>query len=233
MSKRIAVFQSNYIPWKGFFDLIHAVDEFVLDDDVQYTKQSWRNRNRIKTAQGLQWLTIPVQTAFPEKICDVRIADSSWTQKHWRAIESSYHRATAFADFGPYLHQLYESANFERLSEVNEHFLRGLCQWMGITTPLLRTTDMNISGERNERIIAICQARDASRLLNGPSAREHMDESRFSVAGIHVDYAKYELYASYPQLFGEFEHQLSVVDLLMNCGREFQKYMLTWGDSRF
>jgi hypothetical protein len=228
MSKRIAVFQSNYIPWKGFFDLIRSVDEFVLDDDVQFTKQSWRNRNRIKSPEGLQWLTIPVHTNFPDKIGDVRIADNAWPAKHWRAIESSYRRAPAFDVFGPYLHELYLTARHERLSAVNEHFLRGICDWMGIATPLLRSIDMPVEGERNERLIAICRSLDADRLLNGPSAREHMDETKIVRAGIQVEYEDYEGYQAYPQLHGVFEHAVSIVDLLLHCGRDFERFLRTF-----
>jgi hypothetical protein len=224
VKKRIAVFQSNYIPWKGYFDLIGSVDEFILDDNVQYTKQSWRNRNRIKTHDGLQWLTIPVHVQFPQQICETEIAHDGWRQRHWRSIESAYHRSARFGEFGVCLEALYQTATFARLSQVNEHFLRGICDWMGIRTPFLRTTDMPVAGERNERIVEICRLRRATGLLNGPSAREHMDERCFVEAGITVEYADYDSYPDYPQLHGPFEHAVSIIDLLLNCGRDFGAY---------
>ncbi len=228
MSKRIAVFQSNYIPWKGFFDLINSVDEFVLDDDVQYTKQSWRNRNRIKTPQGLLWLTVPVHAHFPAKINQVAVAGAQWRQKHWHAVESSYRRAPGWRTYSMVLHQMWQQADQPMLSEVNGHCLKILCGLMGIRTPLRRSEEFGVSGERNQRIIAICRACDADRLLNGPSARQHMDEEQFRRAGIRVDYADYSRYPEYPQPHGNFEHQVSIVDLLLCCGEDFPRYMLSF-----
>jgi hypothetical protein len=225
MTKRIAIFQSNYVPWKGFFDLIRAVDVFVLDDDVQYVKQSWRNRNRIKTRNGPIWLTVPVRFQTGQRICEIEIADRSWPARHWRAIGSAYAKAPAFDQVETLLKDLYGSADFQFLSEVNEHFLRGLCQWMRIATPFVRATELGVSGERNERVAAICHRMGATRLLNGPSAREHMNESRIGELGVAVEYASYDGYPVYPQLYEPFEHAVSIIDLLVHCGRDFPRYL--------
>jgi hypothetical protein len=228
MGKRIAVFQSNYLPWKGFFDLIHSVDEFIIDDQVQYTKQSWRNRNRIKTPHGLQWLTVPVHAHFPQAINEVTISDPNWWKKHWRAVESSYRRAPGWRDFADALYRMWQEAQGQYLWQVNWHCLRQLCSLMGIHTPFRRSEEFHVQGERNQRIIALCKAAGADRLLNGPSARQHMDEEQFRAAGIHVDYADYQGYPEYPQLHGPFEHQVSIIDLLLCCGHDFPEYMLSF-----
>lgn len=228
MSKRIAVFQSNYLPWKGFFDLINSVDEFVIDDQVQYTKQSWRNRNRIKTPHGLMWLTVPVHFHFPQSIDKVTISDPNWWRKHWRAVESSYRRAPGWRDYGDALYSMWQTATYPTLSQANWHCLQFLCRLMEISTPFRRSEEFSICGERNQRIIAICKACDADRLLNGPSARHHMDENQFVAAGIRVDYADYQAYPPYPQLHGPFEHQVSIIDLLLCCGQNYRDYMLSF-----
>jgi hypothetical protein len=228
MSKRVAIFQSNYIPWKGFFDLIRSVDEFILDDEVQYTKQSWRNRNRIKSPRGLHWLTIPIHAPHAARISDVVVAEPNWGEKHWRMLRSSYARAPYFAQVGPEIHQWYRTATMPRLSEINAHFLRRICEWLEIPTPLTPVTDFlpaEVPVDRNQRIIAICRQAKATRLLNGPSASLHMDHRQFAESGLPVDYADYSNYPPYPQLHGPFEHAVSILDLLLHVGPESKRYV--------
>lgn len=231
MSKRVAIFQSNYIPWKGYFDLIRSVDEFILDDEVQYTKQSWRNRNRIKSPQGLRWLTIPVRASHGDRISDVMVAEPGWGEKHWRTLRSSYSRAPYFAELGAEILQWYRGATMPRLTDVNAHFLRRICEWLEIPTPLTPVTDYltqlpsDVPDDRNQRIIAICRQAQATRLLNGPSALQHMDHQQFVAAGLEVDYADYSSYPPYVQLHGPFEHAVSILDLLLHAGRESKNYM--------
>jgi len=108
MGKRIAAIQSSYIPWKGYFDAINVVDEFILLDEVQFTKRDWRNRNKIKTSQGIQWLTIPVAVKgrYLQRIDETRIADSGWAQRHWSTLTHTYRRAAAFDDVAPRLERV-------------------------------------------------------------------------------------------------------------------------------
>jgi len=220
--KKIAIVQSSYIPWRGYFDLINSVDEFILFDDVQYTKRDWRSRNQIKTAQGLQWLSIPVQVKgkCTQLIKDVVISDPTWADKHWRAFELNYGRAAFFAEFAARIYQTYlEVKKFERLSDVNYHWLKKICEWLNISTQLTWSMNYEVqSQEKNDRLIQLCLAAKASIYLSGPSAKVYIDLSQFHQNGIEVEYMNYANYASYPQRFGDFESTVSILDLLLNVG---------------
>lgn len=225
--KTVAIVQSNYIPWKGYFDLIRASDEFVLYDDMQFTRRDWRNRNRIKTANGLIWLTIPVQVKgrFTQRICDTLVSDPDWPAEHWRSLELAYRRAPHFASVADWLGPLYQGAKQPDLSSVNRHFLRAICDRLGIDTPLTSSLDYAGSGERSERLATICEQAGASVYLSGPAARDYLDEAPFAARGISVRWFDYSGYPEYPQLWGPFEHGVSVLDLLFNAGNDAPRHL--------
>ena len=225
--RRVAIVQSNYIPWKGYFDLIASVDEFVLYDDVQYTRRDWRNRNQIKTAQGLVWLTIPVEVAgrYHQRIDEVVVDDDAWVERHWQTIAHQYAAAHAADDCLDTLEALYRDSPRRQLSEINEHFLTGICSLLGITTPLRRSSDFERSGDRSQRLLRICQQLDASVYVSGPSARGYLDEALFREAGVAVEWADYSGYPEYRQLHPPFRHEVSIVDLLLNEGRRAPAFM--------
>lgn len=228
MQKKVAVLQSNYIPWKGYFDLIRSVDAFVLYDDVQYTRRDWRNRNKIKTAQGEHWLTVPVKNKgrFEQLINEVQISDPNWAEQHWKTIEMSHRRAACFAQMEGPIRALYEqAATRSHLSCVNHLFIAGLCPLLGIDTPLYRSEDLGHAEGKNQRLIHICQALGATDYLSGPAASCYLDEDVFAEAGLAVSYMSYTGYGEYPQLFGEFQHALSVIDLLFNTGAEAARFL--------
>jgi hypothetical protein len=224
--KRAAILQSNYIPWKGYFDLIGLVDEFVLFDDAQYTKNDWRNRNRIKTQQGVAWLTIPVEHSgrFGQRIDEVRVAGDRWRLKHWRSIVQSYGSAPFFAAYRDRIEELYNEPA-ERLSDVNRRFIEGLCDLLGVRTRISWSTEYPSVDGKTERLVAICQSLGASIYLSGPAAREYLDETLFVAAGISVEYMDYSGYREYPQLYPPFDHKVSVVDLLLAVGPEAHRYL--------
>jgi hypothetical protein len=215
---RVAIVQSNYVPWKGYFDLIASVDTFVLYDDVQYTKNDWRNRNKIKTPNGVQWLTIPVSQGIDQRICDVRVTDQRWPVKHWKAIKANYARATHFKFHEDELAAAYEAAGLDTLSEVNAHFVNTFCRILGIETAVKSVVDFVVHGDRNERLVDICVKLGADTYISGPAARSYLDEAAFAKAGIAVEWFDYSGYASYPQLWGDFEHGVSIIDTILNCG---------------
>jgi WbqC-like protein family len=223
----VAILQSNYIPWKGYFDLIARVDEFVLYDDVQYTRRDWRNRNRIKTAQGPMWLTIPVRVGgrYLQRIRDVEVEDAGWAEKHWRSIVHHYAAAAAAGDHRGALEELYRTAPRRWLTEINEHFLRGICGLLHITTRLRRSSELDLGGDRSERLVNMCRQLGASTYVSGPSASTYLDASRFQAEGIDVVWADYSGYQEYRQLHPPFDHHVSIVDLLMNEGREARKFL--------
>jgi hypothetical protein len=219
---RICIIQSCYIPWKGFFDLIGRCDQYVIYDSAQYVKRHWYNRNRIKTAKGVEWLTIPVVTKgrFDQAIDEVMI-EKPWAEKHWRALELSYRRASFFDAIAPAVKAWYERADREtRLADVNELFTREIAGLLGLKTRIVRDTAYPADGVKTARLLAIAQAAGADHYLSGPSARVYFDEALFSAAGITTEWMSYQGYPDYPQLHAGFEHAVSVLDLLFNTGPE-------------
>jgi hypothetical protein len=231
--RTIAIVQSNYLPWRGYFDLIRSVHELILYDSVQYTKRDWRNRNIIKTPHGLQWVTIPVEVKgkYLQAIDETRIADKSWGEKHIKTIEANYRRAAGFAAVGPWLFQSIRAAAEEPLlTNVNEQLLRAIASRLGLGAPLRRCTDLLDRAEMarmdaNTRLLALCQAAKAERYLSGPAARDYLDESLFVAAGIEVVWMDYSGYPAYPQLWGAFQSTVSIVDLLLNVGNKAAAFL--------
>ena len=224
--KRVAIIQSNYLPWKGYFDLIAAVDEFVLYDDFQYTRRSWRNRNLVKTPQGLRWLTVPVLAAPQRttKISDVRIASQQWAEQHLKTLRMAYARAPFFSAVMPLLeHEL--GRGMDRLSELNFALIRRICRYLGIGTTLRTHLDYRAPEHRQLRLRDICLQAGASVYVSGPAAKSYLDESIMGAAGIEVEWFDYTRYGEYPQLWGPFVHQVSIVDLLFNTGPNAPAHM--------
>lgn len=227
MSKTVAIVQSSYIPWKGYFDLIHFADEFILFDDVQYTPRDWRNRNRIKTVQGLAWLTVPVEIKGKrfQKIRDTLISEPGWNQRHWQTLRHSYAAAPYFSMYRPILEPLYLGLTETFLSRVNYTLIAALCKILGIETRLSWSMDYEIVEGKTERLVSLCRQADANVYLSGPSARGYLQEDLFAAAGIQVLYMDYADYPPYPQLYGAFEHSVSILDLIFNAGPDAPKYM--------
>jgi hypothetical protein len=225
--KCVAIVQSSYIPWKGYFDLIRAADEFILLDDVQFTKRDWRSRNRIKTKDGLYWLTIPVQTSgrYQQRIMDTTIADSTWSERHWQTIQSAYARTPFFDAYAPQLREAYQRVTSNRLSDVNRSLLERVCQMLGITTPIRWSSEYHPREGRNERLIDLCVKSGATVYWSGPSARGYVDEAVFADAGVTVHFADYSGYREYDQPYPPFEHAVSVLDLLFCTGPAATDYL--------
>ena len=224
---RICIIQSCYIPWKGFFDLIGRCDEYVVFDSAQYVKRHWHNRNRIKTANGVQWLTIPVvaKGRFEQPIDQVEI-EKPWADKHWRTLELAYRRAPYFEQFAPIVKAWYERADKEtRLTDVNLIFLQGIAGLLGLGTRIVRDSAYPAQGAKTERLLGICRAAGADRYLSGPSARAYFDEALFASAGIATEWMRYEGYPEYQQLHGGFEHAVTGLDLLFHAGPAARSYL--------
>lgn len=228
MGKKVAIIQSNYIPWKGYFDIIRKVDEFMLFDEAQYTRRDWRNRNKIKTPQGVQWLTIPVQVRgkYHQRIAETVVSDPAWADEHLKAIQHNYAKAACFKTAFPALQDLYHQAAAEiHLSKINYVFLRGLCDLLGIRTPLTWSMDYQSAEGKTDRLISLCQQCGANEYVSGPSARAYMDEALFERSGIKLTYVDYAGYPEYPQLYSPFEHAVSIVDLILNTGADAPHYL--------
>ncbi len=232
--KRIAIVQSCYIPWRGSFDLMSRCDEYVIYDSAALRKGHWHNRNLIKTENGPRWLTIPLRTAgrLGQKIMDTEIA-APWADRHWAAIERAYRRAPFFDAEAAALNALYREATaMGRLSQVNTLFLRALAKRLGIRTSIVTDSVYESAGRRDERVLSICLAAGATHYLSGPSAKTYLDERRFRESGVHVEWIDYGGYAEYPQLYGRFIGQLSVIDLLFNAGPDAGRLFSPRAESR-
>lgn len=227
MSKRVGIIQSNYIPWKGYFDFIASVDEFVLLDEVQYTRRDWRNRNKIKTADGLRWLTIPVDVSgkYLQSIDETRIANPDWADEHLASLRHVYARAPHAKEQWPWIETLYAGAKaLPMLAAVNELFIRAIVGRLGITTKISRSSDYAGTPGKNERLMAICRQAGASVYLSGPAAATYIDQTLWNAQGIQVEFKSYAGYPEYPQLHGPFEHGVTILDLFFNLGDEAQAY---------
>lgn len=229
---KLLITQSNYIPWRGYFDAINMADVFVLYDTVQYTKRDWRNRNRVLTKSGPTWLSIPVHVKgrYEQSIEDVIISDSRWQLRHWSTISHAYRKAVYFSQIATILEPLYLGDPLIYLSEVNFLFLKTICQYLNIGTQFVRASTIQFSGDRNMRLLEICKNFGATTYFTGPSAMTYLDTDLFSREGVNVEIVNYEGYPIYQQLSDVFVPQLSIVDLLMNHGPNAKKYMKSFNE---
>lgn len=225
--KKIAISQSNYIPWKGYFDLISMVDEFILYDDMQYTKRDWRNRNKIQTPQGLQWLSIPVEVKgkYFQKICETKISDKNWGTKHWNTIKHNYSKAKYFKEYKDLFEELYLNCDEEYLSQINYKFIVSICKILGIKTKIRWSSEFNLLDGQTEKLLGICKDCDADVYISGPSAKDYFDDNLAKKKHIQVEWMNYSGYSEYNQLLKPFEHGVSILDLIFNEGSNATKFM--------
>ena len=225
--KKVAIVQSNYIPWKGYFDMIAAVDEFILYDDMQYTRRDWRNRNQIKSPQGVQWLTIPVRVKgkYHQKIRETEINGTEWTAVHWRTLVQDYRRAPHFKEIVEWLEPLYLSNSPCYLSQLNRRFIEAICNYLSIQTVISNSWDYNLAEGKTERLADLCAQARGTEYISGPAAKDYVDERVFDEQGIKLTWFDYTGYPEYPQLWGEFTHGVTILDLLFNCGKDSPRYM--------
>ena len=227
MIKNVIITQSNYIPWKGYFDAISISDEFVVYDDMQYTKRDWRNRNLIKTQQGLKWLTIPVEVKgnFFQKINETKIADKNWSKQHWDILKQAYSKSKKYSETKDFVENLYRSGSFDYLTDVNVHFITEICAYLKIDINLKMSSDFILNEERSQRLLDICLELNATDYYSGPAAKAYMDEKIFEDAKIGVHYLDYSNYLEYEQLNPPFEHGVSILDLIFNEGEDSYKFL--------
>lgn len=227
---RCVILQPSYIPWRGYFDLIHRADVFVFYDDVQYDTRGWRNRNRIKTAAGSKWLTIPVRARGAQTeqipIREIEIAEEAWAAKHREALTRSYAKAPHFERYRPWLKKTYAApptllADFTIATTVE------LASMLGIaSTRFLRSSALEVEGRKTDRLIAILRKLGATHYLSGPSAKDYIEEEKFAAAGIALEWMAYD-YPEYPQLHPPYDPFVTVLDLLFMTGDDAPKYI--WG----
>lgn len=225
--KRVAIVQSNYIPWRGYFDLIGSVDEFIVYDDMQYTRRDWRNRNKIKTNTGVQWLTIPVDVKgkYLQKIRDTQIADQNWAAKHWKTLCYCYKNAPYFLEVSEILEPLY-MLDYQTISQVNLAFIKSICSYLGIYTRISYSWDYQLVGERSERLASLVEQAGGTQYFSGPAAESYLEYGCFDEKNIEVRWFDYTGYRPYDQLWGPYQGELSIVDLLFNHGDAARSFLL-------
>ena len=225
--KKVAISQSNYVPWKGYFDLIASVDVFVIYDDMQYTKRDWRNRNKIKTPNGLAWLTIPVEVKgkYFQKINEVKVSDLGWVQSHWGKIKQCYAKSKHFGDISNWLEPLYMGMESADLSSINRAFIDAICDYLNITTEILDSRDFDLVEGKTERLVGICKDAQATQYISGPAARNYIEPEIFEGEDLELKWADYSGYPEYKQLWGDFEHGVTILDLLFSEGPDANKFM--------
>ena len=226
---KCVILQPSYIPWRGVFDQISRSDVFVFYDDVQYDKRGWRNRNQIKTSSGKQWLTIPVFSRGAQTehipIDQIRIAwDKPWNTDHWKSLQHVYGKAPYFDRYAPLVEKFY-SRHDEYLADFTIAFTIAIAEELGIrNTRFIRSSELGISGQKSDRLIAILTRVGADHYISGPSAQDYIENDKFRAAGIALEYMVYN-YPEYPQFYPPYDPFVSILDLLFMTGPEAPKFI--------
>lgn len=229
MMKKVVILQSNYIPWKGYFDLINDADEFIFYDDVQYTRNDWRNRNVIKTAQGLHWLSVPVGSDRGRLVCDVEIKDHSWQMKHYKTLVANYGKSPFFEMYQPFLKEIYIDNKWENLSDLNQFIIKYISnKFLGIDTVFRDSRELAATGKKQERLLEILCKVDARTYISGPAAKNYIESAGFEAEKIELVWKDYSGYPAYPQKYLQFEHGVSIFDLLFNVGPKAPWFIWGW-----
>lgn len=223
------ILQPSYIPWRGYFHQIYKADVFVFYDDVQYDTHGWRNRNRIKTPKGSNWLTIPVLS----KGCHINRTPANniaicwktaWNDKHWSTIKACYGKAPYFTRYAPLLQEWY-ARRPERLVDFSIDTTIALARELGITkTRFVRSSELGATGSKTDRLLSILRSLGAAHYISGPSAKDYLEEDKLARAGISLEYMTYD-YPEYNQLYPPFDPHVSVLDLLLNVGPDSGHYI--------
>lgn len=226
MSNKVAIIQSNYIPWKGYFDIINQVDHFVFLDSAQYTVRDWRNRNKLKSAHGIKWLTIPNNGTQSVKINQVKIDNSiDWRNKHLNFMEMNYAKGEYFCEVYPIIRSWYYKKDWEGLSDFNQFVIKEICWRIGINTKFHNSDEFDLIPGKNENIIHLLKQLNGDLYLSGPAALDYLKSELFAAAGIDLKIMDYSNYSTYNQPWQEFFHHVSILDLLFCRGWNCLKYL--------
>ena len=222
---KVGIIQSNFLPWRGYFDFIREVDLFILHDDLQYTKGDWRNRNKIKTPNGAQWITVPVHYHQTDQFIEETTIDDSkpWARSILNKIKNSYLKASFFEPYFSELDDLLlEPA--ASISDLNLRLIKWACSHLEIETSITFSRQYHPQGAKTERLIGILKQVNATTYLSGPAAQAYLEPELFEQAGIRLEYKVYD-YPEYEQLYPPFEPAVSVIDLLFMTGKESKNYL--------
>jgi hypothetical protein len=230
--KTAAILQSSYIPWKGYFDIINDVDEFIFLDDVQYTKSDWRSRNKLITTLGVQWITIPVGSNTNRLICDVEIKDSSWQLKHYKTIVTNYSNAPFFSRYKSFIENIYLDNVWHNLSALNQSLIKRISYELGIKTSFKDSRNYEVTSNKNARILDLLIKSGTNRYISGPAAKDYIDPISMESSSIELVWKDYQGYPEYPQRHKNFEHNVSILDLLFNTGTDAPYFIWGWREQK-
>jgi hypothetical protein len=229
----LAILQSNYIPWKGYFDIIRDADIFIFYDDLQYTNRDWRNRNKIKTAHGCTWLSIPVGASTNRLICDVAIEDARWQRSHWDSLRQQYGKSAYFKLYRAFLEDVYLGLQWTNLSELNQYLIKRISSdFLQIPTQFLDSREFHLAGQKQDRLLDLIVQSKATRYISGPAAKNYIDPARFDALGIELVWKDYAGYPEYGQFHPPFEHGVTILDLLFHTGPDAPWYIWGWRTSK-
>lgn len=226
---KAAVLQSNYIPWKGYFDIIHDVDLFVFYDDVQYTKRDWRNRNIILTSNGPQYLSVPVIAKRETLIYECKIADVKWQRKHYQALLTNYAGAPYFCQYKDFLEYVYLERQWDYLYQLDRYMIETISkEFLGIHTVFKDSREFESHGAKDDKLFSLLRSIGCDTYISGPAAKDYMDVQRYTGNRIQIIWKDYSGYPAYPQRFEPFDHQVTILDLLFNTGGDAPYYIWGW-----
>jgi hypothetical protein len=224
--KRVAILQSNFLPWRGYFEIVKNVDEFIFHDDLQYTKGDWRNRNKFRTPNGIKWLSVPVGASENRLINEVRYSDNNWKKDHKRKILEWYSNARFYEYGKEALHEIFQMDCNGYLSNFNQNSIKFIAQnYFGITTKFSNSTQYAYKAEKNLKIINILRAANATNYVSGPAAKAYLDESLFLDNNILVEWVSYENMPIYYQPYTTFDAKVSILDLMFSTGEKSKDYL--------
>ena len=220
--------QPVYLPWLGLFHKIALADAFVSFNGVQYLPRDWNSRNKIKTANGPTWLTVPVlRHGYREKtIREIEINNQEqWRRKHWNSLCLAYGKAPYFQQYAPFFEEVYKK-DWQYLTELDEYLLGWFLETLGIRTAVLNAADFTFQGVKSDLVLDMCHQLKASVYIFGALGREYADVNAFEAAGVQPIFQEYQ-HPVYPQLHGNFQSHLSIVDLLFNCGDRSMEVLMS------
>lgn len=227
---KIAISQSNYLPWKGYFDLIQSVDEFVFFDEVQFTRRDWRNRNVIRNLNKKNWITVPVKNKgnYKEIISNIEVYNNNWKNSHLDLIKQCYSKSEHFEEIYNFFSGCYSNIDTDKLSEINKSIIIKICNFLNFNTPFVDSKNIDKTKNKisaSERLLEICISRKANIYVSGSAAKNYLDEKLFNKNGVEVNWFDYGNSKVYKQPFKDFYENLSIVDCLMNCGKDKDKFL--------
>lgn len=211
---RIAVHQSQYVPWPPYFKKVASADIFVILDNVQFQKNGVQNRNMIRNKQKAFWLTIPVKGHLTDRIAYKEVSDNGWSEKHWKSLVTTYANAPFWDLYKDALERLY-SRQYFTLGEINNQFFDFLIEQLGIDTKIVRMSELGVDGAKSDLILNICKTLGATTYLSGIGGRAYLDECSFLDAGIAIEYLE-SVSPVYKQFNGDFIPGLSMLDMMLN-----------------